>query len=201
LTSSPHSKPNKDLFLPSSPHYNSTAHRYPLYQSRSSNPSISSTIPSHPHSKSHRTNNNSSQNRHLPPHPSISSLLHNPSTSSIRPGTRTRRRSSIWQPSHQTRRNETRSLRQLAVDRRLRLNARRERNTRWETDGFVGGVVTRRVIRRSRVKDFVDDVQDAVFDQNVGVDDTGGVDEDCAVGRDGDVEVAAVESGEFGVVG
>lgn len=44
-------------------------------------------------------------------------------------------------------------------------------------------------------------MQDAVLDQDVGVDDAGGVDENRAVGADGDVEVCAVEGGEFGVVG
>lgn len=44
-------------------------------------------------------------------------------------------------------------------------------------------------------------MQDAVFDQDVCVDDAGGVDEDRAVGADGDVQVFASEGGEFGVVG
>jgi hypothetical protein len=43
-------------------------------------------------------------------------------------------------------------------------------------------------------------VQDAVLDQDVSVDDASGVDENRAVGADGDVELFAVESGEFGVV-
>lgn len=43
-------------------------------------------------------------------------------------------------------------------------------------------------------------MQHAVFDQDVGVDDACGVGEDRAVGADGDLELGAVESGQFGVV-
>lgn len=139
----------------------------------------------HLHSKGHSPNRNRRQNRHLPPHTRISSLLHNRRTSS--PRSRTSRSSRIRRCRHKPRSNKTRRLRQLAVNRRLRLNPRRKRHYRRQADGFVGGVIARLRVRGSRVEDFVDDVQDAVFDQDVCVDDAGGVDEDRAVGADGDV--------------
>jgi hypothetical protein len=161
------------------------------------------TLHSHAHSKSHCAHSNSSQNRHLPPQPSISSLLNNRSSgrSSIRPNTRTSRSSRIRHSRHQPRSNKTRSLRQLAVNRRLGLNPGCKRHIRRQTDGFVGVVIAGHGVGAGGVEDFVDDVQDAVFDQDVGVDDAGGIDEDCAVGGDGDIEIGAIEGGEFGVVG
>lgn len=140
----------------------------------------------HLHSKSHSANSNRSQNRHLHARSSISSLLHNRRTSSTIRSNTSRSSSGSRLRSHQARSNKTRSLRQLAVNRRLGLNPRSKRHNRQKADGVVGGVVAGLGIRGGGVEDLVDDVQDAVLEQDIRVDDAGGVDEDGAVSGDGD---------------
>lgn len=151
----------------------------------------------HVHSKSNSTHSHSRQSRHLT-QSSINSLLHRPPSRSLRGSTS--RSSRIRARRHQPSSNKTRSLRQLAVNRRLRLHAIGERHSRRQADSLIGGVISRPSVGSRRVEDLVNNVQHAVFDENVGVDDACGIDEDRAVGADGDFELFAVQSGKLGVV-
>jgi hypothetical protein len=147
--------------------------------------------------KSHSPHSHRSQSRQLV-RASISSLLNNSTAGSLR--ARSGGSSRVGPRSHQSSSNKARSLRKLAVNRSLRLDARSERHSRRQTNRVVGRVVAGLGVGLRWVEDFVDDVQDAVLDQDVGVDHARGVDKDAAFGVDDDVEFFAVESWELGVV-
>ena len=153
-------------------------------------------------SKSHSANNSRSQSRQFPPDTSIISLLD-------RSIGRSRSRSVIARAgragrssSHQSSRHKAGSLRQLAVNRSLGFDAGSERHDRAQSCRSLVIVVAsaRLGIRLSRVENRVDDVEDAVRDQDVGVDDAGVVDEYRAFLVDGDRQLFVRESRELGVV-
>jgi hypothetical protein len=147
--------------------------------------------------KGHSPHSHRSQSRQLA-HASVSSLLNDSSAGGLR--ARSGRSSRVGPRSHQSSSDKARSLRKLAVDRSLRLDTRSEWHGRRQTNRVVGRVVAGLGVGLRWVEDFVDDVQDAVLDQDVGVDDARGVDKDAAFGVDDDVEFFAVEGWELGVV-
>ena len=189
-------------------HFNLLANIHSLTSSNARHPALPTTISvltstlSHVNSKSHSTNNSSGQSRHLPPDTSIVSLLHRPiarsrSGRTIARGGRARRS----RPSHQTHRHKAISLRQLAVNRSLRFDSGGERHDRAQGGRRLFIFASAGLcIRLGRVEHCVDDVQHAVRDQDVGVDDAGVVDEHGALLVDGDGQLFARESREAGVV-
>ena len=179
---------------------NNLEHRRPGLSPRPCFCLISTSL--HVNSKSHSANNSRSQSRQFPPDTSIISLLD-------RSIGRSRSRSVIARAgragrssSHQSSRHKAGSLRQLAVNRSLGFDAGSERHDRAQSCRSLVIVVAsaRLGIRLSRVENRVDDVEDAVRDQDVGVDDAGVVDEHGALLVDGDGQLFARESREAGVV-
>jgi hypothetical protein len=158
--------------------------------------------PSHVNSKTHSPNNRNRQSRQLPPNTSITSLLHRPiaRSRSRRPISPSHRRAQRRSPSNQIRGNETRRLRQLAVNRSLRFDARSERHYRAQSHRSFSLLSARLGIHFRRVEDCVDDVQHAVRDQDVRVDDAGIVGENCPFLVNGDGQLFARERREFRAV-
>ena len=137
---------------PSHYHFHPVTHQYPKPSDHHQSTTAIS-VSSHSSSKS-QTDNSNRQSRQFPPNTRITSLLHRPIARSRSCRTIPRRSRARRDRSNQIRGNKTRSLRQLAVNRSLSLDARSERHD--------GGQSRRRLLASARLSVCFRRVEDRV---------------------------------------